>query len=48
MKLAGTDLIDKVYYLSGMDNAIIDDDGKSVDLNAIRVNKRDGKGSKVK
>ena len=48
MKLAGSDLLDKVYYLSGMDNAIIDDEGKKVDLNSIRVNKRDGKGSKVK
>lgn len=48
MKLSDKDELSKVYYLNGYEELIVTDADNKYNLSAIKTNKRDSKGTKVK
>ena len=48
MKLSAKDYLDKVYYLNGYEEFYTPEEEGNINLSKIKLNKRDGKGSKIK
>jgi len=48
MKLAGKDCLDEVYFLVNGETQVIEVNGKSVELNRLKLAKRDTKGTKLR
>ncbi len=48
MKLGNGDYVDSVYYTREFDDKMMDNDGKKIEINTLKLSKRDGKGTKLK
>ena len=48
MKLITNDYISEVYFTRGVDDSTIEHNGKQIQLNGIKLLKRDTKGTKLR
>nr|WP_321152303.1 DNA topoisomerase (ATP-hydrolyzing) [uncultured Acetatifactor sp.] len=48
MKLGPKDIVENVYYTSGLSESSVVYKGKTIDLNKMKAAKRDGKGTKIR
>ena len=48
MKLGPKDIVENVYYTSGLTESSMVYKGKTIDLNKMKAAKRDGKGTKIR